>query len=48
MKGVKNMAIQVKAKVNFYDDLVGNRTANEVFEVADKATYENLADKGYV
>lgn len=40
--------IKVKAKMNFFHDLVGNRAEGEVFEVGDNATYSALQKAGYV
>ena len=42
------MTMEVKAKMNFFHDLVGNRTEGEVFQVADNATYSALQKAGYV
>lgn len=40
--------INVKAKMNFFHDLVGNRAEGEVFQVGDNATYSALQKAGYV
>jgi hypothetical protein len=40
--------INVKAKMNFFHDLVGNRSEGEVFQVGDNATYSALQKAGYV
>jgi hypothetical protein len=42
------MTMEVKAKMNFFHDLVGNRAEGEVFTVGDNATYTALKNAGYV